>query len=213
MKEYTAEQVWGVSAAVHRINGGYYKDDQWMMNATPPYLDKKANKALVKEWLRTSNFVDVSQEDIAMGQEIRRHFQSYMLLAITGQLNDFQKQAYRLAQLETFKSSDRLEVAIVSCLPSVFYRDTARKEVSNIIREAQQLVGTEGSKVTGQATVLSNSYSRQFNKYRIQAKMGDSVVTFWHTTGQSVGNEITLSGKIKEQCGNNTTQLNYVKIL
>jgi hypothetical protein len=210
---YTADQVWGTAVAIHRINGGYFKEDQWMHNATPPYLDKRANKTVVKEWLKTSNFVDVTQEDIARGQEVRRHFQSYMMLALKGQLNDFQREAFKISQLTEFGPRDHLAIAITSCLPSVYERDRDRKEFMDQIRNSTQLAGEEGDKVQGEIVVLSSRYNMNYNKWKISAKMVDSFVDFWYNTNLNAGDILRVKGKVKAQRSNNTTQLHYVKVI
>lgn len=212
MKEYTASQVWAAAAAAHRVNGSYIKESVWDYNSSEPVMVKQSNKRLVPEWLKTDSDV-ITAADVIEGEKIRDHFRGYMLLAMKGELNDFQKQAFRLAQLETLKSTDRLELAIISCLPSVYHRDNDRKDIAAKVRESAPLTYAVGSKITGEITVISNSYSRQFNKYKIQATLDDTVVDFWFTENPTVGSTLRISGKIKENRGNKTTQLNYVKII
>jgi hypothetical protein len=153
----------------------------------------------------------VTPEDITKGQEVRSHFNSYMMLAIAGKLNDFQQQAYKIAQLTEFNGRDHLEIAIASCLPSIYERDRQRKEFVAQVRESQQLSGAVGDRVAGEIVVLQTRYNVNFSKYKISAKMNDSFVDFWYNTNLNVGAVIKIKGKIKAQRGDNTTQLNYVK--
>ena len=69
--QFTADQVWACAAAAHRINGEYVKMDVWQHNATPPFILKRANKDMVKQWLRTNDFVEVTEADYAAGREAR----------------------------------------------------------------------------------------------------------------------------------------------
>ena len=210
--EFTADQVWACAAAAQRINGGYVKMDEWMHNATPPYLAKKANKALVKEWLRTNDFVEVTEEDYAAGRAARDHFKSYTLLMIAGKLNEFQQTALKIATKDTFTGRDMYDFAVVSCLPDVAQRDVARNELKREIYASEQLVGEEGQQIVGDITVISSRFNPNYGKFRIQARMGESFVDFWHT--KELKGELRIKGKIKRvRCGEKTTQLNYVKIV
>ncbi len=209
--QFTADQVWACAAAAHRINGGYCKMDEWMHHATPPYIAKKANKDLVKQWLRTNDFTEVLEVDYAAGRTARDHFKSYTLLAIAGKLNEFQQTAMRIATKDEFTGRDLYDFAVISCLPSVAERDAAHSELKREIYQSEQLPGAVGDTVVGDITVLRTRYSKEYNKYRIDARMGESIVDFWHP--KELTGELKIKGKIKQQRGNKATQLNYVKIV
>ena len=208
---FTADQVWGLAVAADRINEGYFKEDLWMYNATPPFIQKKANKAMVKEWLRTQDFIEMTEADVALGREYRNYFNSYTLKALTGQLSDFDKQALKIAQKDSFTGRDMLEFAVVSCLPSVARRDQAHTALKREIYQSEQLQGAAGDVIVGDITVIRTRYSKEYNKYRIDARMGESIVDFWHT--KELQGTVRIKGKIKQQRGNKATQLNYVKII
>ena len=209
--QFTADQVWACAAAAHRINDGYCKIDEWMPNATPPYRSKQANKTLVKEWLRTSNFSEVTEADYAAGREARDHFKGYTLLAIAGRLNDFQQTAMKIATKDEFTGRDVYDFAVISCLPSVAVRDAAHSALKREIYESEPLPGAVGDTVVGDITVIRTRYSNEYGKYRIDARMGESIVDFWHA--QELAGELRIKGKIKQHRGNKATQLNYVKII
>ena len=209
--QFTADQVWACAAAAQRINGEYIKMDVWMHNATPPYRSKQANKDMVKEWLRTNNFSEVTEEDYAAGRKARDHFKGYTLLAIAGRLNDFQQTAMRIATKDEFTGRDMYDFSVVSCLPSVALRDAAHTELKREIYQSEQLPGAVGDTIVGDITVIRTRYSQEYNKYRIDARMGESIVDFWHT--KELKGELRIKGKIKQQRGNKATQLNYVKIV
>lgn len=209
--QFTADQVWACAAAAQRINEGYHKEDLWMHNATPPFRAKQANKALVKEWLRTGNFSEITEADYAAGREARDHFKSYTFKAIAGQLNEFQQTAMRIAAKDEFTGRDMYDFAVISCLPSVALRDAAHTELKREIYSSEPLPGAVGDTVVGDITVIRTRYSKEYNKYRIDARMGESIVDFWHS--QELRGELRVKGKIKQQRGNKATQLNYVKII
>jgi hypothetical protein len=208
---FTADQVWACAAAADRINGGYVKMDEWMMEATPPYLHKRANKALVKEWLRTNDFVEVTEADYAAGRAARDHFKSYTLLAIAGRLNDFQQTALKIAVKDSFTGRDLYDFAVISCLPEVAKRDQQRTELRREIYASEQLQGAIGDQVVGDVIVIKTRYSQEYGKFKIDARMGESFVDFWFS--KELAGELRIKGKIKALRGNKTTALNYVKII
>jgi len=208
---FAAADVWALAAAVDRINGGYFKEDVWMHNATPAYLDKRANKRVVRECLQRNDFSLITEEDRVAGAEYRRHFTSYTMKAIAGGLNDFQAQAYKISCIEQFTGRMMLEFAIVSCLPSIARRDRVNQEVKREVFGSVQLQGNVGDTIVGDITVITTRFNKEYNKYRIQARMGESFVDFWFPADLSKEQEHRIKAKIKEQRDDKTTQLNYVK--
>lgn len=104
-----------------------------------------------------------------------------------------------------------LEFAIISCLPSIARRDRVNQEVKREVYSSVQLVGNVGDTIVGDITVISTRFNQEYNKYRIQARMGESFVDFWFPTDLSKDQEHRIKAKIKAQRDDKTTQLNYVK--
>jgi len=212
---FTADQVWGLAVAADRINEGYFKEPVWTQPDNdltgPMVMVKNANKLLVKQWLRTNNFTVATTEDITKGQEIRNYFNGFLLKQISGKINEFEQQALRIAQMDEFTGKNMLEFAIVSCLPSVMIRDQSRNELAREVRGSTQLQGAVGDKIQGEIEVVKSYYSKDYNKYRITAKLVDSFVDFWYNTNLEAGQKLTIKAKIKSVRGDNTTQLNFVK--
>lgn len=207
--EFTAEQVWACAAAAHRINGGYVKMAQW--SADGNCVLRRPNKELVKEWLRTGYFSDVEKEDYDTGRLYRDHFKTYTLQMIAGQLNEFQQTALRIASKDVFSLRDLYDFAVISCLPDVVSRDQQKTAIKREIYSSEQLSGAVGDQITGDITVLRTRYSMEYQKFKIEARMGESFVDFWFS--KELAGELRIKGKIKNQRGNKTTQLNYVKIV
>jgi hypothetical protein len=208
---FTADQVFAAAMAAHRINDGYFKEDQWNTSTAAHFRSKEANKLMVKRWIRTNDFVEVTAEDVEKGQLVRNHFRSYMFLAIAGKLNDFQAQAYKISQKDSFTERDGLEIAVASCLPMVYEKDRAKKEFMEALRDSTQLTGTMGDRIEGEIIVLDSRYNVNFNKWKISAKMVDSYIDFWYNKNIAKGTVLRIKGKIKAMREDNTTQLNYVK--
>jgi hypothetical protein len=205
---FTADHVWGLAVAADRMNGGYCKADVYAENLD--VIQKQANKAMVKAWLR-NNQNPATAADVERGREVRNYFNGYLLKQISGKINDFEQTALRIAQMDEFTNRNMLEFSVVSCLPSVMLRDQSRKELKSAISSSVQLAGDEGDKITGEIEVFKCDYNTTYDKFMVQARMGDSYVSFWF--GSRLDGAVTIRAKIKSQRGDNTTQLNFVKII
>jgi hypothetical protein len=205
---FTADHVWGLAVAADRINGGYVKADIYAENLD--VVQKQANKTMVKGWLR-NNQNPATAADVERGREVRNYFNGYLLKQISGKINDFESTALRIAQMDEFTGKNLLEFSVVSCLPSVMLRDQSRKELKTAISSSVQLAGSEGDKITGEIEVFKCDYNTTYDKFIVQARMGDSYVSFWF--GSRLEGVVNIRAKIKSHRGDNTTQLNFVKII
>jgi hypothetical protein len=208
--EFTADQVWGLAVEADRINGGYSKDDKWEYVNDQARKVSDANKVMVKQWLRENR--QPSAEDVEKGREYRTFFNSYTLKALMGGLSDFDRQALRIAQMDTFTGKNMLEFAIVSCLPSSARREQERTELKREVYSSEQLTGHIGEVVRGEIEVISSRFNANYNKHKITARMGEAFVDFWFSKDLDKGSRVTVQGKIKAVRGDKTTQLNFVKI-
>ena len=207
---FTADQVWGLAVEADRINGGYTKDAVWgQSDSGESKLLKQANKVMVKQWLRDNR--QPSVEDVEQGREIRNYFNGFLLKQISGKINDFEQQALRIAQMDEFTGKNLLEFAIASCLPSTMRRDQERNDLAREVRHSTQLTGAVGDKIQGEIEVVKCWYSKDYDKYRVTAKLVDSFVDFWYNSNLEAGDRISIKAKIKSVRGDNTTQLNFVK--
>ncbi len=207
--QFTADQVWGLAVRADTLNQGYYKEPVWgYSDSGESKIIKEANKVLVKGWLRDN--VQPTNLEVELGQKYRSYFNGFTLKALTGKINDFERQALKIAQMDEFTGRNMLEFAVISCLPSVARRDQARVDLNREIFASEQLVGAEGDVVTGVITVISSRFNQNYNKFKITARMGEAFVDFWFS--KELAGELTIKGKIKALRGDKTTALNYVKI-
>jgi hypothetical protein len=207
---YAAELIWALAVAADRINNGYFKEDVYVMENECRKRVTQANKLMVKEWLRTGYFSEATAEDYAAGRELRTFFNTYTLKALTGQISDFDKQALKIAQMEQFTGRHLLEFSIMSCLPSAARRERDRTEIKREVYNSEQLKGDIGDTIVGDIDVINSRYSKEYNRYHITARMGESFVNFWLAT--DLQGEHRIRAKIKQQRGDKTTALNYVKV-
>lgn len=206
---FTADQVWACAVAADRINGGYIKEPVYDFDVDQRNPVKQANKAIVKGWLREASFDAVTEADYAAGREIRSYFNGLTFKLLSGKITDFERQALRIAQKNEFTNRDMLDFAVISCLPAAMLRDQSRKELDSEIRSSTQLCAAVGDRVQGEIEVIKSFYSKEYNKYRITAKLGDSYVDFWFA--KDLKGIVGIKARVKAQRGNNTTQLNFVK--
>ena len=208
---FTADQVWGLAVAADRINGGYHKEEVVVWENNCRKVIHEANKMMVKNWLRTGMFSEATEEDVAQGREVRAYFNTFTMKALMGKINDFEMQALKIAQKDTFTGRDMLDFAIVSCLPHIARLDKARNEIKREIYNSEQLQGQVGDTIQGEIEVVNCRFNPNYAKYRVQARMGEAFVDFWFN--KELAGELTIKGKIKNVRGDKTTQLNYVKTL
>lgn len=211
--QFTADQVWGLAVAADRINGGYFKEDVYVMENQCQKRITQANKLLVKQWLREGAITEATAEDTAKGKEIRNYFNGFLLKQISGKINEFEQTALRIAQMDEFSGRNLLEFAVISCLPSVMLRDQSRNDLAREVRQSTQLTGDVGDKIQGEVEVVKCYYSKDYNKFRVTAKLVDSFVDFWYNSNLNVGDRVSIKAKIKSVRGDNTTQLNFVKVV
>lgn len=208
---FTAEQVWAAAAAADRINGGYVKEDVYVMENQCRKLLTEANKVMVKRWLREGYFSDIEPEDYEAGQRYRDYFKTFTLKALAGRLNDFEHTAMKIATMDEFTGRNLLEFAVISCLPSVARRDQQRMDLQREVYASVPLAGNQGDTVIGDVEVVNCNYNQNYNKFKVNARMGDSFVHFWYK--DRIEGSVRIRAKIKDIRGDKTTALNYVKII
>lgn len=208
--QFTADQVWALAVAADRINGGYFKEDVYVYENECRKRVTEANKLMVKRWLREGSN-PVTEQDTEEGRRVRTYFNTFLMRELAGKLNDFERQALKLAQKQEFTGRDLYDFAVISCLPSVARRDLQRQEIKREIYNSEQLVGDVGQTIVGDFTVINCWFNQNYCKYRVQGRMGEAFVDFWFS--QELKGELRIKGKIKAVRGDKTTQLNYVKII
>jgi hypothetical protein len=205
---FTADHVWGLAVAADRINGGYVKADVYAENLD--VVQKQANKTMVKGWLRNNQ---TPQQQQTLNVAVRFATTSTATYSSRSRARSTTLNPLRCVSHRWMSSLGKnlLEFSVVSCLPSVMLRDQSRKELKNAISSSVQLAGEVGEKITGEIEVFRCDYQQTYDKFIIQARMGDSYVSFWFSS--RIDGAVTIRAKIKEQRGDNTTALNFVKII
>jgi hypothetical protein len=206
--EYSADQVWAIAVHVDHVNGGYVKLPVYC--ETLDVIKTEPNKVMVKDLIR--NNYQPTESEIQEGRSVRSHFNSYTFLALAGKLNDFQHQALGIAQLDQFHHRQMLEFSIISCLPDVARRDQAQNKFMQELYASEPVQGAEGDRISGYLTVEKCQFNDNYNKFRVQGRMGESFVDFWFGRELSVGANLLIKAKIKRARSDKTTQLNFVRV-
>jgi hypothetical protein len=212
---YSASDVWAAACAAQRINDGYYKEEQWMPNATPPYISKRRNRDLMMEFLASPT--DLTTDDVEAGEQCRKYLeQDLVFRAVKGQLTDFDRSVQKVLAVKDrfYTVGNRYELAVVASLPNSMARSQARQAMNDRIQSARGgLFGTVGEKVTVNVEVLSAQYRQEYNIFWIRAITDqDQPVLFSSKTKYDANTWLTIRGKVKAH-RDNLTQLNYVKVL
>ena len=215
MAEFTADQVWALAVAVDRENKGYCKTDEWVTDPATGenIVTRRPNKILMKHRLAALDYSIVSDEDKAHAEELRTHYNGYLLKELSGKINDFERSVLRIAQMDTFHHRNLLEFAIISCLPNSYRREMKHKAYLQDVIESTPIEGEIGDTVTGDLIVVKCYYNENYSKFRVVGRFGEAFVDFWYKDSMDPESTVKIRGKIKQHRPDNTTQLNYIKVL
>ena len=213
--KHSVDSVWGAAVAAQRENGGYFKEEQWMPNATPPYIAKRKNRDIMRDILANPALLTV--EDIAQGQECRKFLQNDITFrALKGKLTDFDSSVSKvIAVTEEFDTvKHKLELAVVACLPQSHARSLERQAVQERVRQTSgELIGVPGDKVTLAVEIIKSNYSQQWNTWYATGVTADnSAVFFAYRQELARGAKHTIQGTVKAH-RDGSTQLNRVSII
>jgi len=214
---YSVDNVWGAACAAQRINGSYVKETQYRYDEdqNTSVVAKHRNREIMQYIL--ANPAQLTVEDIAQGQECRKFLQQDLTLrGLKSQLTEFDLNvAKALALNEEFNTdTNRLELALVACLPESQKRALARQEVQSRVGQATGgYVGTVDSKVELDVEVVSANYSQSYGIFWVTAITKDNLAVFFSYKSKLVaGSWIQIKGTIKAH-RDGKTQLNRVKVL
>ena len=213
--KYAVSDVWAAACAAQRVNGEYLKEEQWMRNATPPYIAKRRSRDVMMEFLTHPS--DLTVDDVERGEHCRQFLQNDLTFrTLKDKVSEFDTAIKRVLSVTDHFDSilHKYELAIVASLPASVERSEARQNTLERLNFAQGgLIGAVGDKITTNVEVVGANYSQQYNIYWIRAITDkDQAVTFSNKQKFDAGTHLTIQGKVKAH-RDNLTQLNYVKVL
>jgi len=224
-KEFPTQQVLELACAAQRINGAYIKEDAPVYSEDGAFMYlKHANKmqmlCTIEPAIWSADPKDapmplrVLPEDVALAEEIRKHFRKFMFSAIEGE-NDFQTSINTILASETIKQN---QFGYVACLPSVYVRDVAQTKVKRAARDVEEgCLADIGSTVKDlDAEIISSVKSKNFEGWNVDAIINNKMVSWMNKTDLKLGPAVVIKAKVKD-CNkhwkhqNDVTRLHYVK--
>ena len=213
--KYSLSDVWAAACAAHRVNGGYFKEEQWMRNATPPYISKRKNRDVMMEFLMSPT--DLTVEDVERGEQCRLFLQNDLTFrTLKNKTGEFDSAIRKVLAVQGMFDAyqHKYELAIVACLPQSVERSEIRQNSDQRVQFARGgLIGEAGNKVDLNVEVINSNYSQQYGVYWVRAITdADQAVFFSSKRSYDAGTNLAIKGTVKAH-KENLTQLNRVKVL
>ncbi len=207
-----ADRIWGAAAYADRENGGeYLKEDRWMANATPPFVEKQANKTLMRKAIVDNSFI--TGADIEVGRQARDYVRKALVIkGLKGNMSPFDQALSRVVEMEEFMTgADRYEIALVTSQIRAWREGTRIEAVMADVDRTP--VADVGEKVQLNVQVVKSVYSQNYNVYFITAKTDhNQMVFFSYRERLPVGEFRNIKGSVKAHRAD-ATQLNRVRIV
>ena len=224
-KEFPTQQVLELACAAQRVNGEYLKEAEGVYSSDGVYMyTKQINKMQMLCTVIPTNWtadpkdapmpLKVTEEDIALAQEIKTYYKRLLFAAIEGE-NDFQ------TNINSFLSSDNIETknfGYIACLPSVYTRDRVQNKLKKVSRSVDEgYLGEVGSNLKDlDAEIISSVKSKNFEGYNIDAIISNKMASWLNKTDLALGPCVVVKAKVKDHTKhwkhqNDVTRLNFVK--
>jgi len=215
---HSVDNVWGAAVAAQRINGSYVKETMYKVDpemSGNTVVDKRRNRDIMVDIL--ANPAQLTVEDIAQGQECRKFLQNDITFrALKNRLTEFDGSVSRvLAVTDEFDTvKNKLELAVVACLPQSHARSLERQAVQDRVRQTSgEHVGNPGDKVQLDVEIIKSNYSQQWNTWYATAVTPENrAVFFAYRQELARGAKHTIVGTVKAH-RDGSTQLNRVSII
>ena len=225
IKEFPTQQVLELACSAQRINCAYLKEPEAVYSSDNMYLySKQPNKMLMLCTLVPTNWtadpkeapmpLKVTEEDVALAQEIKTYFKRLLFAAIEGE-NEFQTNINSILGSDTVKIN---QFGYVACLPSVYVRDRAQNKIKKVARTVEEGYLAEiGSNLKDlDCEILESIKSKNFEGYNISAIINNRMASWLNKTNLNLGACVIVKAKVKDHTKhwkhqNDVTRLNYVK--
>ena len=214
---FNADDVWSAACAAQRINGDYVKlvtsyatNEEILPNSlqTPA---KQTNRMIMDRLL--ADQTEITQQDRDQAQVVRAYFKGFTFKILQGKkLSDFDNTAMAIANRDVIQNT--YDIAVIASLPSCYLRGVKRDNDTRKLENATGgLIGIVGKKVKVTVEVVRSSFSQQYNVYFISGVTTDDQALFFsYKQPIDAGKVIIAEGTVKRH-GENTTQLNRVKVI
>lgn len=205
---WTPEEVWAAAACAHRINGGYYKDDEYT----------EGQKTRIKNFtLAKSALEDVSQIpeiDFEKGRAVRTWLEQRLTMkALKGHLKEFDNLMTRVIGFEKFSDLNRYEIAVVTSQIHSYEESIEALAWQDQIDRSLGHLAPIGEKAEVDVLLTNAKWSVNFAVYFYQG-ITPTKQGVWFSTKHRLtkGAEVRIRGTVKHH-RDFSTQLNRVKII
>lgn len=207
---YATFTAFAAACAAHRINDGYFKQDQITFHDEGHTVDKLANKTLMRAILGGEH--EIRDEDRIHADLVIEHCKALSFKILAGKpLTDFEVAMLRISNLETTDSN--YDLAVIASLPSTYARAQVRREQDSRLREACGCIPfSVGEKIKLEIEVVRCNYSNTWGIYCVTAITDSGVVFFSSKNAIDLCSKIEIKGKVKAH-KEDRTQLSHVKVL
>jgi hypothetical protein len=214
---FPAVDVWAAACGAQRINGTYVKmvtsyatNEEILPNSlqTPA---KETNRMIMDRLLHDTSLI--TSEDRTQAELVRNYYKGLTFKILQGKkLSEFDNNAMVFANRDVIESN--YDIAVIASLPASYQRAVKRdNDVRKLENASGGHIGTVGQKVTVNVEVVRSSFSQQYNVYFISGvTTDDQAVFFSYKEPIDSGKLIVAQGTVKRH-GENTTQLNRVKVI
>jgi hypothetical protein len=209
---YSAETVWGAAAYAHRINGGYFKVDQFDVAQSGAMPAKRANKVVMT--LALADVTVITDADRALGSEARDFLaQQLTVKTLKDTLSDFDRSMASAVTMDELSSQDRLQLALIASQIRAY--EQAKKEVATAQRidHTRGYLADVGVEVQARVEVTKVVYSQNYGVYFISGITDtNQAVFFSYRERHDTGSWIAIKGTVKAHRPD-ATQLSRVRVI
>lgn len=208
LQTWTIEEVWAASALAHRVNDGYFKQDEYENGLKV----KIKNLDLVKSALEDMTLVPAI--DYEVGAAALKHIsQRLTMRALKGQLREFDSVMTRIVEMDQFTDKNRYEIAVVASQINNYYQSKRDLEWQEQIDRSVGHLAPIGERVAAEVAVYKSVWSANFGIYFYQG-ITPTRQGVWFTYRQRIneGAQVKILGTVSKY-RDFSTQLNRVKLV
>lgn len=153
-------------------------------------------------------------DDKELADNIQKYYKRLAFAAIQGE-NEFQTEINSLLNSETVPLN---KFGFIACLPSVFKRDYASRQIEKRVGTLdQEFLGAIGENVFDKdCDIIESKRSKNYDAWNITAIIDNKMVSWLSKVDLKIGDCVIVKAKVKDHSAhwkyeNPVTRLNYVK--
>ena len=214
MTSLPINQVLSAAIAAQNINGEYVG-----ASSTSP---KPRNKTIMMQLIQSTDH-RLIDENLEQANAAIRYCQGKMIELLSNQLTPYWKNILQTVNQSEIKLADHAAIGIIASIPSTYARSLERDRVQEVRAEAEgvsQHFGAPGDRYEGTVEIIAKIASVKYNcVWYTGVDRQQNLVNFAHSNFAhnnqvlNTNESYYIKGRIRKHGSNNTTLLNYVKIM